>query len=62
MYSIGIKTPTRNEGHLQLLDIFIKNIIFILTLIYVNWENQLSLNVRYVDCENLKFKYNSKFE
>ena len=30
-----------------LLDIFIKNIIFILILIYVY---QLSLNVKYVDC------------
>ena len=39
-----------NWGNNKMLDIFIKNIIFILILIYVNWGNQLSLNVRYVDC------------
>ena len=38
------------SGRYILLDIFIKNILFILILIYVNWGNQLSLNVRYVDC------------
>ena len=32
MYSIGIKTPTRNEGQLQLVDYFVRKYVKAVTV------------------------------
>ena len=42
MYSIGIKTPTRNEGQLQLVDNFVRKYVKAVTVtdsVFTTWKN-----------------------
>ena len=41
MYSIGIKTPTWNEGQLQLVDDFVRKYIMVITVtdsVFTTWK------------------------
>ena len=60
MYSIGIKTPTRNEGQLQLVDYFVRKYVKAVTVtnsVFTTWKSWIKLYSVNLDARSSSYEF-----